>query len=95
MFFFVVGMTVKENIRERKLACDYNDLKNNTTSYLEAAMNDSFHSTDGFSRSFQRQFGTLPFKIKRVSILSTNIYVVSYNGQQSRKLAQPMTTLSD
>lgn len=66
MFFSVVGMTVKEYIRGRRLTCAYHDLKGNL-SVTEVAFKYRFNSTDGFSRSFQKQFGILPSRIKSAS----------------------------
>ena len=66
MFFSIVGMTVKEYIRGRRLTSAYIDLQNNTN-VLDVAMKYGFNSADGFSRSFQKHFGILPSKIKGTS----------------------------
>ncbi|MDO4514775.1 MAG: helix-turn-helix domain-containing protein [Lachnospiraceae bacterium] len=63
MFFSVAGMTVKEYIRGRRLTCAYKDLRN-THNVTDVAFRYGFSSTDGFSRSFQKQFGILPSKVK-------------------------------
>ena len=67
MFFSVVGMTVKEYIRGRRLTCAYNDLKNNA-SVLNVAIKYGFNSADGFSRAFQKQFSILPSRVKGNSL---------------------------
>lgn len=63
MFFSIVGMTVKEYIRNRRLTCAYSDLENNSN-VLDVAIKYGFNSADGFSRAFQKQFGILPSKVK-------------------------------
>ena len=78
MFFSIVGMTVKEYIRGRRLTCAYNDLKKDS-SVLDVAVKYGFNSADGFSRSFQKQFGILPSKIKGVSSHQENFMLERMN----------------
>lgn len=78
MFFSIVGMTVKEYIRKRRLACAYNDLKKEN-SVLDVAVKYGFSSADGFSRSFQKQFGILPSKIKGVVLHQESLMLERMN----------------
>lgn len=65
IFFSIVGMTVKEYIRGRRLTCAYHDLTNHS-SVLDVAVKYCFNSADGFSRAFQKHFGLSPSKVKGV-----------------------------
>lgn len=61
MFFSIVGMNVKEYIRQRRLTlalCELTGSKN--PSILDTAVKYGFNTQDGFSRAFKKQFGILP-----------------------------------
>lgn len=74
MFFSIIGMNVKEYIRQRRLTLAFSDLiKYEKSSVMETAVKYGFQSADGFSRAFKKQFGILPSKISDDSV---NIYML-------------------
>jgi AraC family transcriptional regulator len=67
MFLSVVGYTVKEYIRMRRLTLAYKDLLLAQESVLDIAVKYEYQSADSFTRAFKKQFGLLPSKVKSVS----------------------------
>ena len=67
MFISVVGYTVKEYIRMRRLTAAYNDLLQTDEGVLSIAIKYEYNSADSFTRAFKKQFGILPSKVKSVS----------------------------
>lgn len=67
MFLSLVGCTVKEYIRMRRLTVAYDDLLQTDERILSIAVKYEYSSADSFARAFEKQFGILPSKIKFVS----------------------------
>lgn len=67
IFLSVVGYTVKEYIRMRRLTVAYNDLLQTDENVLSIAIKYEYNSSDSFTRAFKKQFGILPSKVKSVS----------------------------
>lgn len=73
MFLSVVGYTVKEYIRMRRLTVACEELIKGDCSVTEVAVKYGYNSTDSFTRAFKSQFGTVPSKVKDISShLKTN-----------------------
>ena len=73
MFLSVVGYTIKEYIRMRRLTVACEELIKDDCSVTEVAVKYGYNSTDSFTRAFKSQFGTVPSKVKDISSqLKTN-----------------------
>jgi len=68
MFLSIVGYSVKEYIRLRRLSLAYADLQAvKPASVTEVAFKYMYNSNDSFSRAFKKQFGILPSHVKKSS----------------------------
>lgn len=66
MFLSIVGYSVKDYIRRRRLTLALEELRQGE-SVIEAAVKYQYNSADSFTRAFKNQFGILPSKIRAVS----------------------------
>ena len=60
MFFSVIGMNVKEYIRNRRLTLAADEIADGKLSVIGLAVKYGFDTADGFSRAFRKQFGVVP-----------------------------------
>ncbi len=67
MFLSVVGYTIKEYIRMRRLTVASEELIKGDCSVTEVAVKYGYNSTDSFTRAFKSQFGIVPSKAKDIS----------------------------
>lgn len=65
MFFALVGYSVKEYIRHRRISLAAEDLIRKELSVMDAAMKYGYESQDAFSRAFKRITGFLPSEFKK------------------------------
>ena len=65
MFSFVVGMTVNEYIRSRRLTLAAQELQSTGLSVTEAAYKYGYESPEGFSKAFSRFHGVTPKQARR------------------------------
>ncbi len=66
-FISIVGYTVKEYIRMRRLTAAYDDLLHTEDSILTIAVKYEYTSADSFTRAFKKQFNRLPSSVKSLS----------------------------
>ncbi|MBO5353307.1 MAG: AraC family transcriptional regulator [Lachnospiraceae bacterium] len=67
MFLSVVGYSVKEYIRMRRLTMAFEELVQSGPSVITAAIKYGYNSADSFTRAFKSQFGIVPSKVKSIS----------------------------
>lgn len=64
MFFALVGYSVKEYIRKRRISCAAKELKNSESRIMDIAVKHGFDSQDSFSRAFKKITGYLPSRYR-------------------------------
>jgi AraC family transcriptional regulator len=64
LFHVVTGLTLGEYIRNRRLALAANDLLMTDEKIIEIAFKYGYQTPEGFSKSFKRQFGYSPTKVR-------------------------------
>jgi len=65
MFFALVGHSVKEYIRLRRISLAASDLINSKDNIIDIAVKYGFYSRDSFTRAFKRVTGLLPSEYRR------------------------------
>jgi DNA gyrase inhibitor GyrI/AraC-like DNA-binding protein len=65
MFFALVGYSVKEYIRLRRISLAASEMKKSNTCIIDIAIKFDFDSGDAFSRAFKRITGFLPSEFRR------------------------------
>lgn len=60
LFSYMVGMSVNEYIRRRRLSLAVNDLQNSNAKIIDIAMKYGWNSSDAFTKAFINQHGTTP-----------------------------------
>lgn len=60
LFRCMVGMTINEYIRRRKLSCAIYELQNSSEKIIDIAMKYGFNSSDAFAKAFVKQHGVTP-----------------------------------
>ncbi|QOR35090.1 AraC family transcriptional regulator [Clostridium sp. 'deep sea'] len=92
LFFALVGFTVKEYIRLRRISLAANEIKGTYCRVLDVAIKYDFTSSDSFSRAFKRCAGELPsvykhsekyFNFERINIM--DIYLEIQDQEMLRK----------
>lgn len=68
MFFSLMGCTVKEYIRKRRLTVAFDELMRPDETVLSIAIKYEYNSPDSFTRAFKKQFGILPSKVNSFSL---------------------------
>lgn len=69
LFFSIVGYTVKEYIRLRRISLSAEQLHNSDMRILDIAILYGFSSGDTFSRAFRKETGFLPSAFRKNEIL--------------------------
>lgn len=79
LFFAIVGCSVKEYIRFRRLHLAARDLLSDTGTVLEIAVKHGFGSADAFSRAFKKATGVLPsvFKKQKMSYVFERVEIMN------------------
>lgn len=65
MFFALVGFTVKEYIRHRRISLAASELHSSDSKVMDIAIKYDFESQDSFSRAFKRITGFLPSQFRQ------------------------------
>lgn len=83
VFSSMIGETVKEYIRKRRLSLSLKRLKNEDSRILDIALEAGFESQEAFSRAFKNQFGITPGdsrkeQFKKVMILQKPQITMEY-----------------
>ncbi len=65
MFFALVGFTVKEYIRQRRISLAASELLDSDNKVMDIAIKYDFESQDSFSRAFKRITGFLPSQFRQ------------------------------
>lgn len=73
LFSYMVGMTVNEYIRRRKLSLAINDLQNGSDKIIDIAIKYGWNSSDAFAKAFINQHGVTPSNARN-RIGSVKIY---------------------
>lgn len=73
LFTYMVGMTINEYIRRRRLSLAINDLQNSNEKIIDIAMKYGWNSSDAFAKAFINQHGTTPTNVRN-KIGSVKIY---------------------
>lgn len=73
LFSYMVGMTINEYIRRRKLSLAAYDLQNSDMKIIDIAMKYGWNSSDAFAKAFVNQHGTTPTNARN-KIGSVKIY---------------------
>lgn len=73
LFGYMVGMTINEYIRRRKLSLAINDLQNSDAKIIDIAMKYGWNSSDAFTKAFVNQHGITPTNARN-KIGSVKIY---------------------
>lgn len=73
LFSYMVGMTINEYIRRRKLSIAVDDLQNSDMKIIDIAMKYGWNSSDAFAKAFVNQHGTTPTNARN-KIGSVKIY---------------------
>lgn len=73
LFSYMVGMTINEYIRRRKLSLAVDDLQNSDMKIIDIAMKYGWNSSDAFAKAFVNQHGTTPTNARN-KIGSVKIY---------------------
>ena len=68
MFLSIVGYSVKEYIRLRRLTLAWHELSHGEQSVIAIAMKYGYQSPDSFARAFKSRFGVVPSRVNGVSI---------------------------
>jgi len=87
MFSYLMGMSVSEYMRRRRLSQAAYDLQRGNT-VLETALRWGYDSADAFSRAFTKQHGILPSKAKNpgVALKITPALTFKINFQGGREM---------
>lgn len=64
IFQFIVGISITEYIRKRRLSKAYEQLKKNNSNITEIAFDYCYSSSSSFSRAFKKYFHILPKEVK-------------------------------
>ena len=73
LFSYMVGMTINEYIRRRKLSIAVDDLQNSDMKIIDIAIKYGWNSSDAFAKAFVNHHGTTPTNA-RSKIGSVKIY---------------------
>ncbi|MBM7560487.1 diguanylate cyclase domain-containing protein [Marinitoga litoralis] len=68
LFNLIVGMSIKEYVRKRRLSESVKDLVNSNMSILEIAIKYQYNSYESYSRAFKKEFGVCPSEVKKNDI---------------------------
>ncbi|GAE26687.1 transcriptional regulator [Halalkalibacter wakoensis JCM 9140] len=68
MFSFIVGISLTEYVRRRRLTLAAFDLKESDMRVIDVAMKYGYHSPDSFSRAFQALHGVKPSSVKHSDV---------------------------
>lgn len=71
MFLSMVGYSVKEYIRLRRLTQAWKELSQGGLTVMAAAVRYGYTSADSFARAFKKSFGLLPSRVKGISCIHT------------------------
>lgn len=92
MFFAMVGYSVKEYIRMRRISNAATQLRNSEASIIDIAVKYDFDSRDSFSRAFRKITRFLPSEYRRQTSVyqfeRVNIMEKYYDKQQDEKLLE-------
>lgn len=78
VFSIIVGMTLTEYIRRRRLTVAISDIKNHKR-IIDIALKYGYSSDVSFSRSFKKMHGILPSKIKNSNVKLTMQPMLKFN----------------
>ena len=95
LFCYMVGMTVNEYIRRRRLSLAIDDLQNSDEKIIDIAMKYGWNSSDSFAKAFMNQHGITLTKARN-KVDSVKIYPpVSFelNIKGAREMDFKMLTL--
>lgn len=73
LFGYMVGMTINEYIRRRKLSLAVDDLQDSDSKIIDIAMKYGWNSSDAFAKAFVNQHGITPTNARK-KIASVKIY---------------------
>lgn len=74
VFSSVVGETVKEYVRKRRLSIAHLEIGKNKKRLIEIALDAGFNSQEAFTRSFKETFGITPGESRKKGMLSKFIF---------------------
>lgn len=66
MFHNISGMTLKDYIRNRKLAFALKEVRDTENKILDIAMKYGFSSNEAFTRAFRNAFGVTPCAFRKI-----------------------------
>ena len=67
VFSIVTGITISEYVRKRRLSLAYEELKLSNDKIIDIAIKYGYESSISFARSFKKEFGITPSKVKKSS----------------------------
>lgn len=94
IFHAMVGESVKDYIRKRRLSCAANELINSNNRIVDIAFKYQYRTHESFSRAFLKEFGISPkeYRKNKKAIYyydSVNIYKSIYSSMLQGKLIGP------
>ncbi len=87
MFMSIVGFTVKEYIRRRRLAAAYKDLQvHKNLRVIDVAVKYGYTSADAFTRSFKEEFSLNPSQVKKSESKGEECSIIENTSKNLRRI---------
>lgn len=88
VFNIIVGMTLAEYVRKRRLSYAYYDLKLTNEKIIDIALKYGYESSISFTRSFKKEFGVTPSLLRKTNGNDFRIFpkLVFGSGFENRKI---------
>ena len=88
VFNIIVGMSLSEYVRKRRLSCAYYDLKLTNEKIIDIALKYGYESSISFTRSFKKEFLTTPSNLRKNNSNDFKIFpkLVFGSGFEKRKI---------
>ncbi|SHE83016.1 Helix-turn-helix domain-containing protein [Marinitoga hydrogenitolerans DSM 16785] len=80
LFNLIVGMSIKEYIRKRRLSKSVYDLFNSNMNILEIAIKYQYNTYESYSRAFKKEFGLCPSEVRKKKINVPLFKPITLNG---------------
>ncbi|KLO22132.1 hypothetical protein X275_07515 [Marinitoga sp. 1197] len=80
LFNLIVGMSIKEYIRKRRLSKSVYDLFNSNMNILEIAIKYQYNTYESYSRAFKKEFGLCPSEVRKKRINVPLFKPITLNG---------------
>ncbi|WP_165973920.1 helix-turn-helix domain-containing protein [Marinitoga lauensis] len=80
LFNIIIGISIKEYVRKRRLSQSVYDLLNSNLNILEIAIKYQYNTYESYSRAFKKEFGVCPSEVRKNNIKLTLFESIKVRG---------------